>query len=135
MASSAVLTTLRDVHAAAVDEHTVERLALGVEAQQIHDLLVLAVEIGEQVLAAFGRGVEHLDLRAAAHEAAAGHLRHERDELRRGVAHAVDLFELGLRRGKYAVERAETIQKRVRGGVRIAARRGVIQQHLQHLHI
>ena len=98
----------RDVHAAAVDEHAVERLALGVEAQQIHDLLVLAVEIGEQVPAAFGRGVEHLDLRAAAHEAAARHLRHEPDQLRCGVSDTADLFEFRLRRGKHAVERPES---------------------------
>ena len=97
----------RDVHAATVDEHAVERLALRVEAQKVHDLLAFAVEVRQQILAAFGRGVQNLDLCAAAHEAAPRHLRHEPDQLRGGVSDAVYFFQLGFRRGKHAVERPE----------------------------
>lgn len=82
----------RDVHAATVDEHAVERLALCVEAQKVHDLLAFAVEVRQQVLTAFGRGVQNLNLRAAAHEAAPRHLRHEPDQLRGGVSDAVYFF-------------------------------------------
>ena len=91
-----------------MDEHAVERLTLRVEAEKIHDLLAFAVEVRQQVLTAFGRSVQNLDLCAAAHEAAARHLRHEPDQLRCGVSDTADLFEFRLRRGKHAVERPES---------------------------
>ena len=120
---------------AAVDERAVERLALGVKAQQVHDLLLLADEARHQILRAFVGRVEDGLPSGAVHEMPPLHLDEQKQQVCGALADAVDLEKLGTRRLKHAREASEAAQERVRDLVRIPARNGVIERDLQHLHI
>ena len=123
------------IHAAAVDEAAGARFALAVQAQQPHDLVLLAHKMRQQILSAFGRTVEHAVKIGAADHMPTLHLQKQQQIVRRARAHALDLQKRGAVRLQNAGERLKARQQPVRKLVRVAAREDGIQRDLQELHV
>ena len=125
----------RRVDIAALHQNTVKRLALRVEAQQIDLLLHRTVKERRQVLAALGRAGQDALRPGAADEVPPFNLRHQCNQFCRAGSNARHLHQLRYRRLKYAGERAEARDQRMRQQIRVLPRKGVVEQHLQNLNI
>ena len=120
----------RHVDGAPVDERAVEHLALGVQTQQIHDLLRLTNKARRKILCAFVGRIEDRFHTPAVHHVPPLHLHEQQQEVGGAFAHAVDLQKLRARCLQHARKAPKAAEQCVRDLVRVPARNGVVERDL-----
>jgi hypothetical protein len=114
------------------EEGTADHLALGVQTQEVDQLIPGCGEQGREIPARFGGVADYVPALRLGDTVAPRRLGHEFNEGGGDFSHARNVRQHLHRRVEYVAEGAEPVQQRMGGGVGVAPGHSVKQQQLQH---